>query len=544
MSYSPFLRRLGLALLTASVPILVMLMVMTVQGYRWQDHAPAMGDEINYWHQAGTWARTGLNGGYYVIDNTTARASFAHYYAWGFGPPVLYGIFASLFGWSLNGILNVNALVFFLSVVTFVLLARFDARRCLILAVLLAVYPAILVYMPTSMLEPIYLASALVVAGGLYRLHQGEQDRWLIVLTGVVLALMSLMRFTWALMFWPYLYYLAPWRVWSSLSRPSESLSASVTSSEPAANKNRLQGRDIAAPFPGERRWLWSLLGTILITGLFFLIYNLTASPYRYALTIMIGMIPTEPVMALRYYIDMVRESVVWLVIPFYSNSELPSYLPGVALRIVMLGLIIWTVVARRHARTRLQREELTLILYIIGGAVMLAVFVYSTVSSVGFRFLAPYLLMALAICLAVGRLRVLYVVMGVFILTLPLAFINTGISRSDEFAPNRASDIALYQQDWSDYGVVYTPDADPWCSTLAYSIGYMGSLDVHNRLLALEPGMGISIIWWKPDEPQRARYLMLDDDYFAYYPSPEQLTRLFDVIDGAVYRNEAVVCP
>ena len=539
MSYSPFLRRLGLALLTASVPILVMLMVMTLQGYRWQDHAPAMSDEINYWHQAGTWARTGLNGGYYVIDNTTARASFAHYYAWGFGPPVFYGLFASLFGWSLNGILNVNALVFFLSVVTFVLLARLDARRCLILAALLAVYPAILVYMPTSMFEPIYLAGALVVAGGLYRLHQGEQDRWLIVLTGVVLALMSLMRFTWALMFWPYLYYLAPWRVWSIRSRPSDSLAASVTTSERAENKNRLQGRDIAAPFPGERRWLWSLVGTVLLSGFFFILYTLTASPYRYALTIMIGMIPTEPVMALRYYIDMVRESVVWLVIPFFSTEMQPAYPPSLTIRLMMIGLLIWFVHQRRHTRTRLQREETTLVLYILGGGIVLSLFIYTTAYSVGFRFLSPYLLMTLALCIAWKRQGLMRVVIAVFVLTIPLVFIGSDTVRSRAFDHGRLEPLKAHQQEWHDLDVVYRPGADPWCNTFAYSIDYLEE----DRLVALEPGMGISMIWWKPEQPQRAQFLMLTEKDYSLYPQPEQLTHLGDVPGGAVYRNAVRGC-
>jgi hypothetical protein len=544
MSDRPFVQRLGLALLTASVPILVMFILITLQGFRWNDHVPALGDEIDYWHQAGTWAQAGVNGGYYVIDDTPARASFAHYYAWGFGPPVFYGVFAKLFGWPLNGVLNVNVLFFFLSVAAFVLLARLDARRCLILAVLLAVYPAILVYMPTSMLEPIYLGGVLVFAGGLYRMHRGEREWWLIALTGATLVLLSIMRFTWALMFWPYLYYLAPWRVWTLRSRSPQAAPTAPIPSDASTGSGRLQGRDIAAPFPGERRWLWSLIGTVVITGLFFVLYNLTASPYRYPLAIILGMIPSDASSAFLYFIDMVRESVIWLVIPFYGNADISSYLPSVTPRLVLLGLMIWAVVQRRHARTRLQREEITIVLYIVGSAIALALFVYSTVSSVGFRFFAPYVLMALAFCLAGSRMRVVYAATALFVISLPLAFMNTGIVRSDEFAPNRANDIAAYRQEWQDLGVTYRPDADPWCNTLAYSISYLGTLPNLDRLLALDAGMGISIVWWEPFKTQRAHYLMLDEKYYADYPNKEQLSPVLDVVGGAVYRNEAVVCP
>lgn len=552
-----FLRRVGLALLTASIPILVMVVLIVLQGYQWGDHTPAMGDEINYWHQAGTWVQAGFNGGYYVIDNVTAKAPFAHFFSWGFGPPVFYGMFAQLFGWPLNGVLNVNTVYFFLCVVAFVLLARLDAKRCVLLALLLAVYPALLVYLPTSMLEPIYLGGALVIAGGLYRMHGGERDWWVVLLTGAMLVLLSIMRFTWALMFWPYLYYLAPWRVWRMRAQPSPTPDAEP--SDAPARTGRLQGRDIAAPFPGERRWLFSFIGMVVLAAFFYITYDFTTSPYRYALSLIFGMVRTEPINAFWHYVNMVAENVLWFLVP--------SHLPSVALRFVSVGLLVWSMLRRGKARTRNQREAYTLILYIMLSTFLLAFFAYTTMRSVGFRFFAPYVLMCLALCIAWGQdapetsdaakpklgtvmtfLRGLSVVQAsilIFALTVPLVFTGLDTIKEHAFKPGRAAQVEAYRQEWHDIGVQYVAGADPWCNTLAHSIAYLGDIVDQDRFLALDPGMGLSIIWWEPDQPQRARYLMLDDEeYYPAYPNKDQLTRILDLAGGAVYRNEAVVCP
>ncbi len=550
---TPLLRRWGQAFLTACVPFMVMLLVLTLQGYRLEDHAPVLGDEIYYWHQAATWARAGLEGGYYVIDQITARAPFAHYYAWGFGPPIFYGMFGRLFGWPLNGILIVNALYFFLSVMTFVLLARLDGRRCVLLAVLLAVYPSILVYLPTSMLEPIYLSAALVVAGGLYRLNQEGRDGWAILLTGAALVLMSLMRFTWALMFWPYLYYLAPWRVWTLRARPAQT---TVSSAPGPAGAEHLQGRDLAAPLPGEGRWLWALIGTLVLAGLFFVFYNLTAASYPYALKEILSMIRTEPVNAFSYYISMVTQNVLTYFVP--------DHLPSLALRFVALGLLLWAVRERGRSRTRQEREALTVLLYIIVSAFVIAVFVYATARSVGFRFFAPYVLMALALCIALSRptasaarrsgiaaivthLGFLRGAILLFAITVPLVFAGSDTLKQVVYRPGRIQSIETYRSEWHSVGMVYVPNTNPWCNTLAYSISYLGDSEdseSKDRLLALDAGMGLSIVWWTPEQPQRARTLMLTEADYQAYPQRDQLTRLVDVPGGAVYRNEAVLCP
>jgi hypothetical protein len=373
---------------------------------------------------------------------------------------------------------------------------------------------------------------------------------------------MSIMRFTWAIMFWPYLYYLAPWRVWTLRRRPSAMPVPTETTPNTVENK-RLMGRDVAAPLRGERRWLWAMVGTGVISAFFFLFYSWTTSPYLYALSLIAAMIPTEPDKAFLYYINGVSENV--------TQFLFTPHLPSMALRFVTLGLLIWSVTQRRHARTRLRREAVTLILYTLLSTFILGIFAYSTVLSVGFRFFAPPVLLCIALLIAwqgdtmgagadalarekrrapsndllsrVASQGIVGIILLVFIVTVPLVFAGLDTMKEAAFAPARESRVADYRKQWSSLGIGYTPGVNPWCNTLAHSIAYLGDLGDQNRLLALDHGLGISIIWWKPDDVQRARYLMLDEKYYARYPEQENLVYLADVPGGAIYRNEVVVC-
>lgn len=507
----PLLHRLGLALLTAAVPVLVMGLLLITQGYHWDEYAPTMGDEILYWHQAATWAQAGINGGYYVIDNATARAPFAHYYAWGFGPPVLYGTVAQVFGWPLYAVMMTNMLFVYAATAGFVLLTHLTPKQCLCLALLLAAYPPFVAYMPSSMLEPIYMALALLIAGGLYRLNQGDHNRWVILLTGCLLVVMGLMRFTWGFLFWPYLYYL-----------PAPSSQASAVAFSRSST---------------SQRGLHTFAVTLLLVGLFFVVYNLTASPYLYALRLIIEMIPTEPVKGFLFYINMVAENTLRFLVP------LPMHPPSLALRLTAVGLLVWVWRARARTRTRSQRDSMNLLLYILLNMFILALFAYTTVNTVGFRFISAYMLMALALCVAFQQTRVVQVVGLFFVLTIPLAFIDSDTNRPRAFEAGRAARIDAYHQEWMNMGVIYTPNVSPWCNTLAYSISYLEDPAHQDRLIALPSGLGLSMIWWKPQQTQEAQFLMLTQTDYQIYPRQDQLIHILDIPGGAVYRSTAREC-
>ena len=530
---TPIMRRLGLALLIASVPLLVIGLLLMVQGLHWDDYAPVMGDEIMYWHQAVTWARVGLESGYYSIDSLPAK--MGHYFSWGLGPVVFYGTFARLFGSSLNFILYINAAFFFLCTAAFVLLARLDARRCAWLAVMLAVYPALLVYLPTSMIEPIHLGGALVVAGGLYRLHQGERDVWVITLTGLTLLLLSLLKITWVPLFWPFFYYLPTWRVWAQRRTPLAAVSVSEGDQTPDPVPQRLRAHDVASvPLNQSRVWI-AMVATGVIGIMIYLFYSLTAAPYPYAIMDVLSEIRTNISLAFWHFGDLVTENIFWM---FY-----PGYLASNGTRVAVIGLMIWAVIQRRRARRRIDLEAVLLILFIMGVVLGLSIFVYASEGHRGFRLFTPYVLLAFGLLLAWGRMGVVRALAALFILTLPMVLLSPELSREDYFNAQRATQIAVHQQEFKEAGVAYREGVNPWCNAFAHSISYLSELADQDRLLAVEPGLGMTILWLKPEKATPAQYVMLDDASYQLYPDTALLTPLFPVREGMLYLNHAIDC-
>ena len=531
MRQDTIMRRLGLALLIASVPLMVMGLLLAIQGAHWDDYAPVMGDEIMYWHQAVTWARVGSDSGYYSIDSLPAK--LGHYFCWGLGPVVFYGSFAKLFGSSLNFILYINAAFFFLCTAAFVLLARLDARRCAWLALMLAVYPALLVYLPTSMIEPIHLGGALVVAGGLYRLHQGERDVWVVTLTGLTLLLLSLLKITWVPLFWPFFYYLPSWRVWSL--RPTRSESRSEGNQTPDPVPQRLRAHDVASvPLNQSRVWI-AMIATGILGIIIYVFYSLTAAPYPYAIMDVLSYVRTDMSLAFWHYAAILTENVIWLFEP--------SHLASNGTRVAVIGLMVWAVIQRRRARSRIDREAVLLILFIMSVVLGFAVFVYATQSHRGFRLFTPYVLLAFGLLLAWERMRVVHALAALFIVTLPMVLLSPELSRDDYFNPQRAAQIAVHQQEFKEAGVVYREGADPWCNAFAHNISYLSELADQDRLLAVEPGLGMTILWLKPEQATPAQYVMLDNASYHLYPDTAALTPLFPVRQGMLYRNHATDC-
>jgi hypothetical protein len=513
----PLLRRLGFALLTASVPLLVMILLLTAQGLHWDDYAPSMGDEIMYWHQAATWTRVGLDSGIYSIDSMPAKA--ANYFCWGLGPVIFYGTFGTLFGWSLNSILYINSIFFFVCVVVFVLLARLDWWRCAWLAVMLVVYPALLVYLPTSMIEPIHLGGALVVAGGLYRLHKGERDLWLILLTGLTLLLLCFLKITWVPILWPFFYYLTSWP-----ERPLRTMSADSNS----------QTYD-AILLPKGNVWRAMIL-TGVVGIVIYLFYSYTSAPYPYDIALALADLRVDVASAFWRYVGLIAENVLWLFHPAHITSN--------GVRLAVVGLMIWAFVQRRRARRRADRDANLLLFYIMSVIVGLSLFVYVTEGHRGFRLFTPTVLLTFGLLLAWNRMTVVRALVALFIVTLPMVLLSPEFNHQGYFDPKRPAQIAVHQQEFREAGIVYRAGADPWCNAFAHNISYLSNLQDQDRLLAVEPGLGMTILWLKPEQATPAQFVMLDDQNYQLYPDTASLTPLLPVKGGMLYRNNATDCP
>jgi hypothetical protein len=86
-------------LCAAGVPLLVLLLVRWLFGVPLSAFRPVLSDEIYCWHESLTFARAGLHGGYYTVQEVTNSSGVTPFGAHGAGFVMLYGLAASVFEW-------------------------------------------------------------------------------------------------------------------------------------------------------------------------------------------------------------------------------------------------------------------------------------------------------------------------------------------------------------------------------------------------------------------------------------------------------------
>jgi hypothetical protein len=98
-------------LCAACVPLLVVLLVRWLFGVPLSAFRPVLSDEIYYWHESLTFARAGLHGGYYTLQEVTNSSGVTPFGAHGAGFVMLYGLAASVFEWHRHSVLVMNLVV-------------------------------------------------------------------------------------------------------------------------------------------------------------------------------------------------------------------------------------------------------------------------------------------------------------------------------------------------------------------------------------------------------------------------------------------------
>lgn len=112
---------------------------------------PLWSDEIGYWREIYSFAHYGFNTGYIGINELTPK--FGCFSTHGFFPALLYFPFAKVLNWAENGIVIANMLFTFLCFYLVILVIRPQTIDALCLTILFFTFPAVILYVPTSMTE-------------------------------------------------------------------------------------------------------------------------------------------------------------------------------------------------------------------------------------------------------------------------------------------------------------------------------------------------------------------------------------------------------
>jgi hypothetical protein len=164
---------------------------------------PLENDEVAYWSQIAAFREAGFNTGYFVVNERPSAASFSRFGPHGPVYPVLYGLIARATGWRpytspiFGAILLAAAATFWW--------IRSRPRRPLTAALLVASFWPLVLYLPTTMQEPLHFALAFVFAALVHPLiarDNGSSARVMITLA-VCVVVAALIRPTWALLYVP-----------------------------------------------------------------------------------------------------------------------------------------------------------------------------------------------------------------------------------------------------------------------------------------------------------------------------------------------------
>jgi hypothetical protein len=500
-------RRLAYLVLSALILLLPLLIVSAILALRFNktllDHAPFYNDELYHWHQSRSFAETGFNNGYYSLDENIPIAGFSHYYAWGAWVYVYYGSIGRLFGFSLNSLALINLLSFMAAGAYFIWHTKPSWTGLLCFGLVLATFIPLLQYIPSSLLEVLNMAIALVLAAGFYRLLN-QQNRGFPHGLAAFTLLAGLVRPTFALYLFPIFVLAEAKRDWKSI------LFAGLK----------------AAPL-------------ILIAAAAF---YLTAAPFPHFRSLLF--LGDEPLtVKLANFAAYIRQSLIWML----SGEDLVMLLRYQITLLVIL-LLVW-------AWRKAERWEIALHLYNLVAFYLATIFFHETLGGHDYRVMAVHLLFSLVL-LAVMRGKWLVLVM--------VALSLLGMPRLWEQYSQKDPNFGGYvQAQFEAYPFAeqlqYNPNApSPWCNTLTTSAFYVSDpAGQPGMLLAVDAGFGLSWVtnWSFPDFdiaiPARyqipsqfqSRYLLLTHDDYEAWGNRLNLRRLADAPSGALYINRDVIC-
>jgi hypothetical protein len=429
------------------------------------DCTPLLSDEIHYWNEIAAFARAGFNGGYFVPNEHPAAISFFHFGPHGPAFPVLYGIPAALFGWyrASGPLFNVFALMAGAGV--WIWRCRPDNTRLATGMLLLATFWPCLMYLPCTMQESLHLAVAFVLAALAHPLvnNKSRPDNyaeagevtpsgknpspWLFML---VVAAVSLIRFTWLLVLIP----------WISIALASRSW---------------------------RTRLLLVLVIACLIPSIFFLARQICA-PYPNYASKLLAFALKNPSHAYAEFKQRGQQSFEKFTSPTMGTTlEILQHF-----QVIGLVLVACLVILRPGPRDTRPYAFGALNLILIAG--MMIAF-YDVGEFRDYRVVAPHLLLCLLVLLSGEGYRWAIAVAFVNLLFLAPFLGHFESTNRDRFAvqgtvlDNDRAKLAGY--------LAYDPTKSAWDNTVLIS----DQTRVY-QMVAIPPGMGVSFILGNGEAP------------------------------------------
>jgi hypothetical protein len=486
------------ALAAIAAPAVVTLLSITrLTGSHPLEFRPFLNDEVYYWHQTATAAVAGMQGGYYTLEEITARDGRFHFGPHGPLYPLLYGSIARLTGWHRASAPLFNLAWMMACALAFIVVARLSQPRVWLLALVLATCWPMSFWAASSMQESFHHGLAFLLAAALVAI--GRHDRAAIVLVAIAVPLALLTRLSWGI--------LVPGIVLLALRGGS------------------------------ARRMALGALASVAIVGAAVLVFGRIAPrmPAGFRFLQYSGFRD-----AAAQFERNIGENLRRLV-DFSVNYD-PLELVHRAEYLVLTAIVVTAaIVAVARARTRHSPETAQLLVQAsnLGGIVAAMIAAYALTNWTEHRVISSHVLVAVLVFLTLpGRIGpgVAAAFAVANLAAAPIYMESFFETRKDNFIWDRRALRAF--EETAAVHMRYDPALPPWCNTILSS-------QYPPDFVAVPPGIGISITR-ETDQmawPPRSRYVLLDPPALAVIPGPLNARPLASLPYGTLYLNLDARC-
>jgi hypothetical protein len=478
----------------------------------------AYNDEIGYWHEIATFRQAGLNGGYYVHLQLIPAVSLFHYGAHGPAYAILIGSLAKIIGWSYTTPIFLNMALVGLAFGLFAWLRKLNQLQIILAGLAVVTCWPVLIYMSTVWEETFHQVMGILLAGIFYAaiLQQEKVKVWQKIAVVVFIVIISLVRYSWALLFIP-----------------------------------------LFLLYQVRKKWFTVIsivIAFALIIGIF-IAFSKIAAPG----TTFMELAVTNFSKSLKYGLYNIWTGAVANLRNLF-NFPYPTY---IGFRLVYIGLLFYAlvdfVILLVHERKNKKKDkeytrfwEDLVVLYALSSILVLTFIIYHIKAD--FRIFTPLILFCLLILIQSKR----YVpVLGAILCS--LAFTPFFVMHyQDMISPLYHYNEPVLEETralLAQYITYDTQTTDPWCNTL-----YLPIELYDYRVAAVPPGIGVSYYALGLNEnlelPFRSHYVWITAHMYSQL-TPEtafQLQAIADMPDGkgmpgnppggTLYLNRTADCP
>src|SRR3972149_3943307 len=138
---------------------------------------PNSSDEIIYWREINTFVDYGFGGGQYSTNEEPAQFAGTPFGSHGPAFAILYGSLGKLFGWGENSAIFIHLLLVPIVLLITAKIVKLNSKQLLVLALLLATWWPLQLYIPSNMQEVLHMSMAILLAALFYKFLTEKKNK-------------------------------------------------------------------------------------------------------------------------------------------------------------------------------------------------------------------------------------------------------------------------------------------------------------------------------------------------------------------------------